>query len=443
MKFGKKMGSTLAIMTLIVSAIGCSSGSNEQAGSNGNTNASKVPAAVNETNEAVNIRVVWWGSQARHDATQKVLDKYSELNPHVTFQPEFSGWDGYWDKLGVQFSAGNAPDLIQMDAAFLEDYASRGFLADLASINTSDVSQSLVDSGKVNEVLYAMPLGSNALGMVYDKSVVDRLGIKAPFSGWTWDDYYAFVEAAKEKLGEGKSVVGDNSGVLNYNIYQLAQGKGDVFTADGRFNLDKATYIEFLNRTKEWRDTGIIPKADVSASNKEFDPAADLLVNETILLRPQFSAQASSIDSLKPGAYEMVTIPKAAESGGFLKPSMFWSVNEKAAHQEEVKKFVDWFINDEVAAQILGTSRGLPVNNNNLKLLEPEFSDADKMGAQVISDTAAANPQPFRAEPKGWSNFQADYGKVYEKFTFDVIDAEQTYAEVFKLAQQYEASTGK
>ncbi|MCA0755836.1 extracellular solute-binding protein [Paenibacillus sp. N4] len=430
MKSWRRQAFLSVIIVLILALVGCATGSNES-GNEGNRNESA------DQNGAVTLRIVWWGSQARHDATQKAIELYSQKNPNVKFEAEFSGWDGYWDKLGVQFSAGNAPDIIQMDAAYLEDYATRGLFSELSSINTEQVSSELLASGKVNDTLYAMPLGSNAFGLIYDKSVVEKLGITPPSNGWTWDDYFAFVEEAKAKLGDGKSVIGDADGIHKYNVYQLAYGKGDVY-ANGTFNLDKDLYIEFLTKMKELRDKGAVPSAEITSAHVEFDPTADILVNETILMRPNYAAQIGSLDSLKPGAYGVVTMPRASESGGHLKPSMFWSINKSSKQQEEAQKFVDWFVNDPEAAKILGTSRGLPVNNSNLELLKSDFSTADKLSAELISVTADNNPQPFTPEPKGWSNFQNDYLKIYEKFMFDVITPEETYEEVMKLAQQYE-----
>ncbi|MNZ89400.1 hypothetical protein D3C78_1083240 [compost metagenome] len=77
------------------------------------------------------------------------------------------------------------------------------------------------------------------------------------------------------------------------------------------------------------------------------------------------------------------------------------------------------------------------MNNNNLELLRPDFSTADKLSAELISVTVENNPQPFTPEPKGWSNFQNDYLKIYEEFMFDVTTPEKTYEKVMKLAQQY------
>ena len=312
------------------------------------------------------------------------------------------------------------------------------YSADLSSINTDQISPQLLDTGRVNDTLYAMPLGNNAVwSFVYDRSIVEKLGITLPKHGWTWDDYFAFVEEANAKLEDGKSVIADADGIHKYNVYQLAYGKGDVFK-NGQFNLDKDLYIEFLTKMKELRDKGAIPNGEITSANVEFDPTTDILVNETILMRPNYAAQISSLDSLKPGAYGVVTMPKAVEGGGHLKPSMFWSVNNRSSYQDEAKKFIDWFVNDPEAAKILRTVRGLPVNSSNLELLESDFSDADKLSAELISATIEHDPQPFTAEPKGWSNFQNDYLKIYEKYMFNVITPEETYEEVIKLAQEYE-----
>ncbi|MFH5186840.1 extracellular solute-binding protein [Paenibacillus sp. TAB 01] len=72
-------------------------------------------AAAGSADKPVKLRIVWWGSQARHDATLKALDAYTKKHPNVTFEPEFSGFDGYADKLATQAAAKNAPDIIQIE----------------------------------------------------------------------------------------------------------------------------------------------------------------------------------------------------------------------------------------------------------------------------------------------------------------------------------------
>lgn len=265
------------------------------------------------------LTLTWWGSQARHDATLKALDQYKALNANVTFQTQFSGWDGYFDKLAVQYSAKSAPDIIQMDAAYLNDYAARGLLADLKDVNVDNIEAATVDGGKVNGTQYAMPLGVAALGMVYDKTVVEKLGLEAPDFGWTWDDYYAFGEAAKAKLGEDKYVFADQSAdLVDYTAYQYSMGKGYIFDAEGNLSIDKDTWIGFMTKMNELRDRGILTPADITTTDKELDPQLDSVINGNAVVRHLFSNQVGSIEALKPGAFGYASMPYGTEAGGWL-----------------------------------------------------------------------------------------------------------------------------
>src|SRR5690625_2032825 len=55
-----------------------------------------------EQAEETTIRVAWWGDQERHDMTLEVIELFEELNPGIKVQPEYTGWDGYWERLNTQ-----------------------------------------------------------------------------------------------------------------------------------------------------------------------------------------------------------------------------------------------------------------------------------------------------------------------------------------------------
>lgn len=89
--------------------------------------------SASAVNGDVTIRFTWWGGQTRHDLTQKVLDKYTELNPNVHFETTPSGWDGYFEKLATDTATGGMADIVQMDYMYISTYAKNGSLADLSS----------------------------------------------------------------------------------------------------------------------------------------------------------------------------------------------------------------------------------------------------------------------------------------------------------------------
>lgn len=403
------------------------------------TDANK-PEKTADTVEAVKLRIMWWGSQSRHDATLKALELYTSKNPNITFEPEFSGWDGYWDKLSTQAAAKNAPDIIQMDAAYLNDYAGRDQLADLSTgINTSAMDTALVDSGKYKDTLYAIALGNNAFGIAYNKEALTKLGVTMPKVGWTWEEFWAMGRQAKEKLPKDKYVLMDSINQLDmFGIYQMSKGKGYYVTDDGKFNMDKDTWLEFAKTYGQLRKEGVVPPAQVTVTDKELDPNLDLLAKGDVLVRRMHAAQSTALDSLKPGAMALVTMPRGDKGGGWLKPSMFWSVSKSSKHVEEAKKFIDWFINDKEVADILGTSRGVPVSKDVLAYIEPKLTAADKMGIDLIRDTIPI-AQPFKADPKGWGTFRnKEYVSIVEKMQFGQITEEQAWDEIVKKAKEFE-----
>jgi multiple sugar transport system substrate-binding protein len=439
---GKKGFLAIALTAMMVVSAACGSNNNgaPATGNAGNTASPETTAASGGNGEAaVTLTLAWWGSQARHDATLKAIEQYKELHPNVTFQTQFSGWDGYFDKLAVQFSAKNAPDIIQMDAAFLNDYAGRSLLADLKDVNVDNIEAATLDGGKVGGVQYAMPLGVAALGMVYDKAVVEKLGLNAPDFGWTWDDYFAFGEAAKAKLGDDKYVFVDQSAdLVDYTAYQYSMGKGYVFNDQNEFNVDKDTWIGFMNKMTELRKKGILTPADITATDKELDPQLDNVINGTAVARHLFSNQVGSIEALKPDTFGYASMPFGTEGGGWLKPGMFWSVNAQSKQQAEAIKFVDWFVNNEEAGQTLGLTRGTPVNTKVIEALTPTFSEADKTSIEFLNKVTP-DAQKFINDPQGWGNFKSDYKTVVEKIQFDQITPEEGYAELLKIAAKYAA----
>ena len=59
------------------------------------------------------------------------FNKYSELNPGVVLDGQFSEWGDYWNKLATASAGNSLPDVIQMDYAYLDQYAKNNLLLDL------------------------------------------------------------------------------------------------------------------------------------------------------------------------------------------------------------------------------------------------------------------------------------------------------------------------
>ena len=93
---------------MVLSATGCKSSdktkgsaadTTQAAATEGTSAGGTTAAAASSDGEDVTLKFTWWGGQTRHELTQQLLDKYTELHPNVTFEAVPSGWDGYFDKL--------------------------------------------------------------------------------------------------------------------------------------------------------------------------------------------------------------------------------------------------------------------------------------------------------------------------------------------------------
>lgn len=418
-----------AVMGLSLAGCGDASPTTETPDNSQSTAASKEP---------VKLRISWWGSQPRHDATLKILDLYTKEHPNVTFEPEFSGFDGYIDKLTTQAAAKNAPDIIQMDAAWLADWNARNQLADLSSINIADIDPKLAESGKFNGKQTAIPLGNNAWGIIYDKASLEKLGFELK-DGITWDEYFQLARDIKAKLGKDQYVMQDGTSNREaYTSYQLSKGKGHPITMDGKFNFDRDTWLEWVNTFSELRKEGIVPPPDVAVADAELDPKLDLMINGKIIFRTAHAAQASSWESLKPGSIGVAAMPKSEQAGSWLKATFYFSISQDSKHKEEAIKFIDWFINDPEVGEISGTTRGVPVSSKIVAELEPKFTAADKLTIEMI-EKATPGAQVFNPGAKGWVNFDSkDYISITESLMFGQSTPEQAFDELKSKASEYE-----
>lgn len=436
----KRLLAALAAVTLAGSLAACGGGNSAATNGAGSTGTdSGGNAAAGTGNEQVKLRIMWWGAQERHEATLAALDLYTQKHPNVTFEPEYSGMDGYLDKLSTQAAAKNAPDLIQLDPGWASDWANRKQLAPLSSVDVSKIDPKLLTGGQLDGTQYAVPLGSVAFGLIYDKAALDKLGVKNPENGWSWDDFFALAKELKGKLPSGQYFTKDYAAnYFMYSAYQYSKGKGTVITDDGKFNVDEAAFLEWTKHFEELRKDGLVPPADVNTSDKEFDPQMDLMVAGKILIRYSFSNNYSAWDSLKKGAYALVTMPRAEEAGGWLKPSMYLSISENSEHKTEAEQFIDWFVNDPEAAAILKTSRGLPVNKENATALESGMSDVDKIGMELLHATET-DGQTWTPGPGGWTNYiDKDWPLVHDQLSFNKITPEEAYQQLKEAAMAYE-----
>ena len=90
----------VAVMVLSLAACGTSGSSNQQTPKDvdGETSATVGSNDGAPYDTKAELRMIWWGSQTRHDYTQAAINVFQDAYP-ITITPEFTAWDAYWEKL--------------------------------------------------------------------------------------------------------------------------------------------------------------------------------------------------------------------------------------------------------------------------------------------------------------------------------------------------------
>ena len=95
---------------------------------------------------AQELRFSWWGGGERHEAMLKAARLFEAKNPGVKIKAEYSGFQGYQERLSTQIAGRNEPDVMQVNWAWLSAFSKNGEgFYDLrkagAAVKTSEFSE--------------------------------------------------------------------------------------------------------------------------------------------------------------------------------------------------------------------------------------------------------------------------------------------------------------
>jgi multiple sugar transport system substrate-binding protein len=152
---------------LLLLAGGCAPGSGGEGGEDG-------------SGGQVALRMSTWGNDSRLKLTEEAITAFEQANPGITVQVENSEFSSYWDKLATQTAANDAPDVIQMDEAYIAAYGGRGALLDLSTqssvLDLSAMDAKVLDTGKVNDTLVGAPVGVANFSVGVNPALLQKAG---------------------------------------------------------------------------------------------------------------------------------------------------------------------------------------------------------------------------------------------------------------------------
>ncbi|GAA3065663.1 MULTISPECIES: ABC transporter substrate-binding protein [Actinomycetes] len=379
--------------------------------------------------EDVTLTFTWWGGDVRHQYTQEAIEIFEDEHPHISIEPRFNEWDGYWDQLATQTAGGDTPDIIQMDLVYLREYIESGILLPLDQVETREFTQELLDTGSLDGELYAMPVGQTALTFATNPELIEEAGESVPDdTAWTWEDLKEVGAAVSENTdGYGLASFFDSGGLELW----LRQTYGSsMVDDDGQLASEPDQVVPYFEMLGEFQDAGVLPSAAEMSEQHGIAREQTLIATGDAAVAPVWDAMLVALSGGEGSELEPFMAPSltgdATEAGMYYKASMFYSVAARSEHPEEAQQFVDFLVNDERVGELQQIERGIPGNGAIRDLVREDLGEVETKVVEYsesLEDVVAdAPPMP----PEGYGAVQDIIMRYQDEFFFGRLSAEET-----------------
>jgi multiple sugar transport system substrate-binding protein len=403
------------------------------------TSAAGAPAAA----AGNTIRWAYWGSETRVKRSQDAINLYQQANPGILVNPEVSGGTGdHFTKVDTQLAGGSGPDIIQMGGN-INDYVKRGVLQPLGSyvgtlLDTSVIDPSAIESGTVSGQLYGVSTGVTMPALVYNRSLIQRIGAALPQVSMTYAEFRAYLAALKEKLPAGvypmQDIGSQTSNSTPFGYWLSYNGTPLYDEVTNTTKLTPEIGRKYLDLFKDYRDNGLVPPPDVAASYAESNADSSALIAGKVAIAYCWTNQLAGLQAASTDELGLIEFPGAeATRALWSAPSQFYTVNKDSGNIENAVKFINFLVNSPEAARVLGNDRGASASAT-----ARAAGASDPVDQKVLDFLSTAGPHTSRetAHLPNDTEFNSTLYLIYQQVAFGQINTERGGQQIYELVQR-------
>jgi multiple sugar transport system substrate-binding protein len=233
---------------LLVTIAACSGSSSSGSGASSSSGSGGTVTVLYSNNYVFNsdsLATKWWTGIA-----QQWKAKY----PHTKLVLEGTGGTDIdlMNKAAILFrSPSTTPDVIQMPTTYVAQFAGSNYLASLNSfVNSSQASSfwptmpaGVQNMSAIDGTIYAVNAGNNNTGLLYNKAMLEKAGVKMPWNPTNWQQILQVAEKVKAA----------NPGVWPLWVAAgVAAGPTNVLQGSGNLIFGSSNTTMFDTKTKKW-----------------------------------------------------------------------------------------------------------------------------------------------------------------------------------------------
>lgn len=374
----------------------------------------------------------WWEPELPDGEFRALIDEFEAANPGITVDLVSGPYASTKEQLFAGAASGTMPDVVGLDGAWVNDFASQGVIADLSALMEEyDYDDSeLASQIQVDGSTYMIPVVNFVYPMFTNDALLAEAGVDAPPATRT-----EFADAAEKVSALGGDVSGwvlplsleAPNGVQN-DVMSWVWASGGSMLKDGQPDLtndDVTSAVEYIG---ELWDAGVI--ASGSFTMKEQDKVEEFTNGRAGMMIDSL-AHINLIRETNPDLeFSISAIP--AEDGyegerGIPYASWGIGVAENSEHKEAAFKLVEFLMSQETNSTLSTMAKAFPGNSTSV----PDFVNDDELFKTAFDIYQAGYPaNEFTGLPVA-EELMRQFGEQLQS----ALDGQQSIPDALKAAQ--------
>lgn len=204
-----------------------------------------------------------------------------------------------------------------------------------------------------------------------------------------------------------------------FEVWLRGQGKR-LYGADGQTAFTAADLARFWSFTSKLRKEGLVSRAEDTtqmAGSVEDSPMG----RKRAVAEFNWDAPSAGYEAIYGDRLALAPMPAGEDGtpGQYYKPSMLLGIAADSAHPREAARFIDFLLNSDKAAGILGVDRGTPVNDRQRKRVLPQVTGFQQQVAGLQESLQGKLKDPPAAPPRGDNGLQSTFQRDYDQVSFE------------------------
>ena len=426
---------------LRAAALGCCILALSACGSKKRTSAVKPDGKLDKCT----LRFSWWGGDDRHSATLKAIELWEKRHPEIDIVPEYGGWDGWTEKTASQVGSGDEPDVMQINYDWLVTMSpdGEGFydLNDLdGQLDLSGFDSEVLSFGEVGGHLNAVTVSVTGRGLFYNSDTYKSMGAEYPS---TWDELIALgdVFSGKDTYPLDLDIQSGSTAWYLAVVYVQQKTGRDFITMEGELGFtedDIKEALDFYKRIEENHVIRTIRTRTDEDGNAALYQSAEFIDGRVAGVLEWGSSVGKYESVLPEGVLEagpFIGDGNGNNGGWMIKPSMLYAVSRNTGHPDEAAAFLNFLLNDEECAEILGTTRGIPASRYAEEALEKKgmLTGLAQKNDEMLEKTDTVTISPYM----DLARMKEFYNSALESVSYGTADTGTAAAEMYSSIEAY------